>query len=209
MAKDVKEPKKDAAAGSAKVQPKTKRKSVDKWKKKAWYSIVAPSEFEGRLLGETVAEKPELLQGRIVSITAGELANQPKKGHIHLKFRVININANKANTEPAGHLIKDSYMKRVVRRRSSKIMLVKDYQSKDKRTFKVKTVVVTERKASQRQKAGLLKKTDEIVAKFIAETDSKKVVEQLVFGNLPNRIYPEAKKIVPIKRIEIANSSLL
>lgn len=209
MAKDVKEPKKDAAATTKAAQPKTKRKSVDKWKKKSWYTLVAPTEFESKELGQTVAEKPELLVSRVVTITAGEIANQPKKGHIHLRFKVVNINANKAHTQAVGHSIKDSYMKRVVRRRCSKIMLVKDYLSKDKKSFKVKTIVVTERKASNRQKADLQKKTEEIVAKFIAETDSKKIVEQLVFGNLPNRIYPDIKKIVPIKRIEIVNSALL
>lgn len=207
MAKDVKEQKKEGTP--AKVQPKARKKSVDKWKKKAWYTLVAPEEFERKELGETISEKPETLIGRIVSITAGELANQPKKSHIHLKFRVMNVNANKAHTEPAGHMIKDSYMRRVVRRRSSKIMIVSNYASKDKKNFSIKTIIVTERKASNKQKAGVLKKTHDIVAKFVGGLESKKVVEELVFGNLPNRIFPEIKKIVPIKRIEIVNSSLL
>lgn len=209
MGKDTKEQKKEATAAAKAAQPKTKRKSVDKWKKKAWYTLVAPEEFERKELGTTVAEKPELVLGRVVSVTAGELANQPKKGHIHLKFKASDINANKAHTQAVGHVIKDSYMKRVVRRRSSKIMLVREYSSKDKKTFKTKVVIVTERKASNRQKAAVLRKADEITGRFIGELDAKKVVEQLVFGNLPNRIYPEAKKIVPIKRIEVVKSFLL
>jgi small subunit ribosomal protein S3Ae len=207
MAKEVKEQKKEGAA--AKPQQKARKKSVDKWKKKSWYTIIAPEEFERKELGETISEKPENVVGRVVNITAGELANQPKKSHIHIKFKVVNVTANKAHAEAVGHTIKDTYLKRIIRRRSSKIMIVGTYASKDKKNFSIKTIIVTEKKASNRQKASILKKANEIVAKFISNLESKKVVEELVFGNLPNKIFPEIKKIVPIKRIEIVNSALL
>ncbi|VVC00414.1 30S ribosomal protein S3Ae [uncultured archaeon] len=188
---------------------KAKRKGIDKWKKKIWHTILAPEEFERRPLGETVAEEPEALVGRTVTITGRELANQPKKSHIHLKFRVVSVSGGKAQTEVVGHEIKDGYMRRVVRRRASKVMSVKNYSSKDNKQFKVKTVIVTERKASNAQKAGILRKAEEITAKGIAELDSKKVVDELVFGTLVNKIFPETKRIVPIKRVEITSSKLL
>lgn len=200
---------KEDKATSKQAQQKTKRKTVDKWKKKAWYKLYAPEEFERKELGETIAEKPELVVGRTVEVTASELANQPKKSHVQIKFKVSNIVANKGQCEAIGHNIKDSYLKRVVRRRTSKIMVVKKFETKDKKNVKVKVVVVTEKKSSGRQKTSILKIVEESTKKFLSQLETKKVIEQLVFGNLPNKIYSEAKKIVPIRRVEIVSSKIL
>ncbi len=194
---------------SAKIQPKTKKKTTDKWKKKTWFTVIAPKEFENKEIGETIAEKPENLTGRIVSITGRDLANQPKKQHVQIKFKITGVSGTKATTEAIGHIIKDNYLKRVVRRRSSKIMTVKNYATKEGGSYKIKVVIITENKASNRQRASIMKKTEGIVAEIIKELDSKKVVDELVFGTIPNKVYPVLKKIFPVKRIEITSSALI
>jgi len=191
------------------VKPKNKGKTVDKWKKKSWYTIFAPLEFERKEIGETVAEKPEMLIGRTVTITGRELANQAKKNHFTLKFRVKEVAANKAFTEAFGHEIKESYMRRVVRRRTSKVMVVNNYVSKDNASFRVKIVAVTDRACSGPQKTAVRKKLEEAAKKTLSEIDSKKMIDEMVFGNVSNSLYAEAKKIVPIKRVEIVSSALL
>ena len=50
---------------------------------------------------------------------------------------------------------------------------------------------------------------EKVCAKLVAEIDSKKIVDELVFGTPANRVYPDLKKIIPIKRIEFANSTIL
>ncbi len=205
---------KEAKAQKKEVQPKAtqqkaKRKTVDKWKKKSWYSLYAPEEFERKELGQTIAEKPELVLGRTVEATVSELANQPKKSHIQIKFKVVNVTANKGQCEAIGHSIKDSYLKRIIRRRTSKIMVVKNFETKDKKLAKIKIIVVTEKKASGVQKASISKVMEEATRKFVSQLEAKKLIEQLVFGNLPNKIYSEARKVYPIKRVEIAKSRFL
>ena len=201
------EDKKTEKSGKEKAaQPKTRKKTADKWKKKIWYTVVAPEEFERREIGETVSEKPEMVVGRVINISGRDLANQPKKQHVKIMFRVNNVSGNKAHTEAIGHFIKDDFIRRLVRRRSSKVMLVKLFNTKDGKPIKMKVVIVTERKASGMQKASVHKKAEELCKKFVAEVDSRKIIDELVFGNMPNKIYPELKKIVPIKRIEFANS---
>src|SRR3989338_5004185 len=120
--KKVKEGQKEKAA-----QPKTRKKTADKWKKKAWYTIVAPEEFEGKEIGETISEKAEMLLGRVILVNGRDLANQPKKQHIKIKFKVKTTSGNKAHTEAVGHIIKDDFIRRLIRRRSSKVMSVRNY----------------------------------------------------------------------------------
>ena len=204
MAKETKDTKE-----KPKKQLKTRKKVTDKWKKKSWFTLIAPAEFERKVLGETVVEKPESLIGKTIKITARELANQPKKQHIQLKFKVISYTGNKADTKIVGHEIKDSFLKRLVRRRSSKIMSVKTYLSKDKIKFRIKFIIVTEKKVSRKQKASVQKKTEEMATKIISQIENNKVIDELVFGSIPNKIYPELKPIVPIKRIEITKSTII
>ena len=112
-------------------------------------------------------------------------------------------------TEVMGHVIKDNYMKRVVRRRSSKVMTVKNYRTHDGKNYKIKVIIITEKKVSKNQKTAVRKKTEELIKKIISGLEARKVVDELVFGTIPNKVYPQLKKIVPIKRIEITNSSLI
>ncbi|MFH1391499.1 MAG: hypothetical protein ABIH20_04275 [Candidatus Diapherotrites archaeon] len=205
MAKDKKVKKTE----KLKIQPKKKTKTTDKWKKKSWYAIIAPEEFERKQIGETIVEKPENLIGRVITITGRELANQPKKQHIQLKFKIKDVTASKANTEAVGHEVKDSYLKRIVRRKSSKIMSVKTYFTKDKKTYKIKIIIITENKASKNQKTSIRKKTEEATKKIISELDSRKIIDEIVFGTIPNKIYGNLKNIVPVKRVEITKSSLV
>ncbi|MCR4335304.1 MAG: hypothetical protein NUV57_02085 [archaeon] len=205
MAKD----KKDKKEEKTKAPPKKKTKTTDKWKKKSWYAIIAPEEFERKQLGETIVEKPENLIGRVIHVTGRELANQPKKQHIQLKFKVRDITGNKANTEVVGHEVKDSYLKRIIRRRASKIMTVKNYTTKDNKIYKIKIIIITENKASRNQKTSIMKQTEEATKKIISELDSRKVIDEIVFGTIPNKIYGNLKSIVPVKRIEITKSALV
>ncbi|MEK6957943.1 MAG: hypothetical protein AABW99_03125 [archaeon] len=209
MAQKEKENKEVASKEKTKQQPKARKKTVDKWKKKAWYTILAPKEFEFRELGETISEKPETLIGRTITVTGRELANQPKKQHIHLKFRVVEVKASKANTIVTGHVIKDNFLRRIIRRHASKIMSIADYSSKDGQKFRIKIAAVTDRRASRAQKTAIRKRLTEETTKIILETDSNKVVDEVVFGNITNSLYAAAKKIVPLKRIEIVGSELL
>ena len=60
---------------------KEKTKAGLKWKKKQWYAIKAPARFEGRVIGETLAEKPEQLIGRTFAVNSIQLnTNLKKKG---------------------------------------------------------------------------------------------------------------------------------
>ena len=108
-----------------------KKRGADKWKKKTWHTIFAPKEFDRKEVGTTVAEKPQNLVGRTVWISARELSGDPKKSHITMFFRINEVKGNKAYSEAAGHEIKESYLKKFIRRRNSKIETVQFVKTKD------------------------------------------------------------------------------
>ncbi|MDO8538659.1 MAG: hypothetical protein Q7S21_07300 [archaeon] len=187
----------------------TKKRSVDTWKKKKWFAIISPKMFGEKQIEETVAEKPELLINRIVSPTVRELGGNPKKSFYNLDFKVFEVQGLKANTKLVGHQLKGSFLKRFIRRRASKIELTQFVTVKDGAKVKVKTVVLTERKATGIQKTAIRKAIEAIVAADARKHDSEKFIYDIVFGDIEHRINKAIKNIILIKKIEIVQSKAI
>jgi len=187
---------------------RAKKRTVDKWKKKTWFTIYAPAEFDRKILGETVSEKPETLKGRTITASLRDIANQIKKQHISIRFMVNDIKGNKAYTIVKGHTIKPAYLKRLSRRRTSKIERVQTIRLTDGKNAKIKSLVITARKSTKQRKTALGKILDDEVRKFISKLSSEKLVHEIVFGNVEARIFREVKKVSPIKKIEIVKSNI-
>jgi small subunit ribosomal protein S3Ae len=186
-----------------------KRKTIDKWKKKKWFSLTAPSFFNSQSLGETVAEEPEMVMKRSIVVNAADLTNQSKLRHIALRFQVSNVQGQKAQTQLVGHEIQDSYLRRLVRRRSSKIQVVEDVSLKDGEKVRVKAVTITGRKASRAQESEIRRIMKEELKNSAANKPFDQFVQELIFGTASSNIFKAVKKIVPIKRIEINKSLVL
>ena len=181
------------------------KRTTDKWKKKTWFMVYAPKEFENTEIAETVGEKPENLMGRVFIVSVRDLANQMKKGHIYMRFKVNDIKGNKAYTESVGHYIRESYLKRMTRRRSSKAEIVQDEQINGGKV-RVKTVVLCARKVSGDKRADLNRIVSGMIAGACKGQEYAKLIDEFVFGTIPSKIFNEAKKVAPIKRIEIIKS---
>ncbi len=186
-----------------------KKKTVDKWKKKTWFTIIAPKEFDRKEIGTTVSEKPQSVMGRVIEISARNLSGDIKKSHISLIFKVNDVKGNKANTFALGHEIKDSYLRKFVRRRNTKVDLVKYVESKDKAKVKVKLMVLTGNKLEQAKKTAIRKIMAEKIESAAKALDSQSLVSELVFGNLTQKVFNEAKKVALTKRVEVTKSRIV
>ncbi|MFH1239795.1 MAG: 30S ribosomal protein S3ae [Candidatus Diapherotrites archaeon] len=190
------------------VRKRVERRTTDKWKKKKWFTIVAPKEFSNKVVGETPAEKVKVLDGRVIKTNLGNLSNQRQKRHISVSFKINKVEGTTANTILTGHEISSSYLGRMTRRRSSKVETVQTVMTKDKQSVKVKTIAITARKAKVNQRTAMR----QIMIAGIADAAKKKTcnqfVQELIFGTISTKIFADIKKIVPVKRVEIAKSKI-
>lgn len=187
----------------------TKRKTVDKWKKKKWYGVFAPEAFDRRELCETVAEKPELLLNRTVLVNAGDLTRQAKLNHIFLRFKIDNVQAQKAFTQIVGHEIKDSYLRRFIRRRSNKIQTVQDVETSDGKKVRIKAVAITMKQVSGPKEANIRRLMMEEVGRANKKKDFNQLSQELIFGNTASKIFKAISKVIAIKRVEITKSRII
>ncbi len=185
-----------------------KKKSLDKWKKKKWFQIIAPKAFEERAVGETPAEKASMVMGRTIEITLSSLTGQRKHRHVKIKLRVNSVQETKAFTETIGHSIGRSYIRRLARRRQSKIDAVVKGKTKDGKRIAVTAVVLAEK--TEREKERKIRK---IMEKILMEETAKKefelLMQEFLFGVTAGKIIKQAKEIARIKRVEIVKSRIL
>ena len=185
-----------------------KKRQVDKWKKKTWFTIIAPKEFASKEIGTTVAEKPELVLGRTIKVSVRSLAGQARKQHITLIFKINEVKGNKAYTKAIGHEILESYLKKFVRNKSSKIQTTQTITLEGSEKIKIKTLTLTSRRIEKKKRTAIRKIMQEKI-NSISNTSSQKLISDLVFGTIAQSILNDVKKIAPIKRIEIVKSRIL
>lgn len=186
-----------------------KGRTLDKWKKKQWYNIIAPNEFDRKLLGETVAEKPKILVDRVIKVDLGQITGQRQKRHIRILFKVVKVEGNNASCEVIGHGISHGFMNRLVRRRMSKIELVQTVKTSDQKKFKIKTVALSVRKLNRKQETAIRKKMDEAIRKSAQKKPFSQFSQEVIFGVVSSKLFKQLTKIAPLKRVEITKSRLL
>lgn len=191
------------------VRKTSDKRTIDKWKKKKWYTIVAPKEFDSKEIGETPVEKIKLLEGRIINSNLGDLTAQRQKRHISISFKINKVEGLKAYTTLVGHQTNISYLGRVIRRRSSKIETVQNVTTKDKKTVKIKTVAITARRAKNRQKTAIRHMMVDLVSKAAKKKEYSQFMQEVIFGAVSSKIFNDAKKIFPLKRVEIVKSRII
>ncbi len=147
------------------------RRVKDKWKSKSWYTIVASDMFNGAKVGETPAAEPELLLGRVSDISLQELAGDFSKVHVKVKLKINAIRGGECITQFYGHGMTSDFIRRLTRRRRSKLEPTFDVTTKEGYKIRVKVLSVTNKRINSSIKNSLRKKQMEI----ISETASNSV----------------------------------
>ena len=184
------------------------RRTKDRWKSKQWYRITAPAAFNSQLLAETLADEPEKLEKRTVEATLHELTGDMKQMHVKLTFQVVSVADNQAKTAFVGHTMTSDYIRRLTRRGNSKIPAVFDLQTKDGSRIRVKPFAITDRRCQTTQAQQIRRIMGAMLTECAEKNTLSGFLSEVLIGDLNNRIYKEARKIHPLRRIEIAKTEL-
>jgi len=186
----------------------TAKKVKDKWRAKEWYKIFAPEMFSKMQLGETPADNPDWVMGRITEATVQDLTGDFSKMHIKIKFKVINVSGLDAHTVFNGHDLTSDYVRRLTRRKRTKTDAVVDVNTKDGWALRVKPMAVSEQRIQASQETAIRAIMQVETKKAASGATIGEFVRMIIMGELSKRISDASKIIVPIKRIEIRRSEV-
>ncbi len=192
-----------------KKKTKPAKRTLDKWKRKKWFKIFAPKEFDKREVGETPADKEKNVLGRTIKTNLVELTGERQKRHVILTFKVNDVKGQQAFTKIVRHEISPIYINRMVRRRMSKIEAVQVVTTKDNKKLKIKTIALSQKKLERRQETAIRKEIIQSIEKSCNRKEFSPLIQLIVFGVLASKLFKELKKIAPLRRVEIVKSIVL
>lgn len=190
--------------------PKARRRRVrDTWKEKHWYKIMTPKEFGEAEIGTTPARDPSMLVRRTVESSLRELSGDFSKQYIKLHFQINNVAGDVASTNFIGHQVTSDYVRSMIRRGTSRIDAITQVKTQDNVKMKVHVLAISIKRAKSSQQKFIRETMERLVAEAAAEKTFPDLVEEIITGKLASHIYHEAKKIYPLKRVEIVKTRVV
>ena len=171
-------------------------------KGKTWYTIFAPTYFEGKEIGVTPASEPELLVGRRLTIPVTELIGDMEKYYMKITFRIVRVNGDKAFTDFDGFECMRDYIARMVVRRVRRIDVIQDEVSKDGKKLRIKTIAIISRKANRSIEKRIRKRIEEMVREAVSASSMDEFIKKVISGELKKKIFEEIMKIYPPRHFE-------
>jgi small subunit ribosomal protein S3Ae len=184
----------------------------DKWRSKHWYKVRAPGLFQHAELGETMASEPEHIMGRTLETTLQELSGGADvgKAHIKLRFRIDRTTGeNLAETSFIGHELTSDYVRRLARRKRSKIDATVDVTTKDGVQMVLKPVAVGEQRLQSHLRTELRHKIRTTLIEEAAQRSAPEFVREMLQGDLAKLLSQNVRTLYPLKKIEIRSSDVI
>jgi small subunit ribosomal protein S3Ae len=183
-------------------------KAAEGWKAKQWYNLVAPDMFGKTNIGETVAEVPEKLIGRVVEITLGELTNDLSKQNTKLILKIDRVGGDSAYTKFMGHQLTQDYLRSLVKRQTSAVETNISVTTKDGYTIRVKPSCFTIKRARANQVKAIRSIMNNVIEAKAKELDMPQFVQEVITGKLSASIYHDVKPIYPLRRVEVRKTEI-
>jgi small subunit ribosomal protein S3Ae len=185
------------------------QRKADSRKAKLWYKVVSPEMFGRAPFGETIANDPERIVGRIIETTLGDLTNNFSKQNTKLRFRVDRVAGDSAYTKFLGHEMTTDYVRSLVKRRTSRIDTIVDVTTTDGYQVRIKPSCFTVKRARANQVKCIRELSKKVILEKSKSLDLNQLIQDVVLGKLSLEIYKEAKMIYPLRRVEVRKTEII
>ena len=176
---------------------------IVKLKKKQWFPIVAPKQFDNVVIGETLVSDPQLMLGKTLTHSLMNLTNDIKRQNINIHFKIVGIEGSSAKTAITGYEIIPYSVKRFVRRNSEKMDLSFTCETADNIFIRVKPLVITKADV----KGSIAAKMRNLIVQSLVKTINKvkydELMNDLISHKLQSTMRESLNKVYPLKVCEI------
>jgi small subunit ribosomal protein S3Ae len=170
---------------------------------------MAPEMFNRQKVAETLTDEPEKLIGRVAEVTVQDINGDFSKMHIKLLFKVNDVRGTEAHTYFIGHSMSSDYVRRMTRRRKSKIDMVVDTKTRDEHVIRLKPLAISGNRVRSSQQSVIRQITTDVLKEFCTQRPLDEVVKAIISGQLAKIAATACKPIHPLQRVEIQKSVIL
>jgi small subunit ribosomal protein S3Ae len=191
------------------MSQKGARQVRDKWRAKAWYTILSPNYFGNVELSQVPADDPSKLMGRVIDSTLYDITNDFQHQYLKMYFQVVEVDEKTAKTVFKGHEYSRDYLRSLVRRRTTRVDSLINITTKDGYKLRLSVSVFTLSRIKTSQENSMRRLMMRIIKEKSEALTFDQFVQEVVLGKIASDIYNEAKKIAPIRHVGIRKSKLI
>jgi small subunit ribosomal protein S3Ae len=181
---------------------------VEGWKAKSWYKVYTPDSLGKAYIGDTIANDPENVVGRVMQTTLGEIINDYARQNVKMKFRVENVTGDAAYTAFIGHELTRDYLRSLVKRRTSRIDSHIPVTTKDGKKVELTVTCYTLTRANLSQTHAIRGLMTQKAQDMAREGDFNALLNGIVTGEISKEIFKAVKPLFPVRRVEIIKSKV-
>ncbi|KAF8605157.1 S-phase-specific ribosomal protein cyc07 [Ceratobasidium sp. AG-I] len=202
-----------------------KKKVVDPFSRKDWYDIKAPSMFDTRNVGKTLANRSQglknandSLKGRIIELSLGDLNKDEEQAFRKIKLRVDEIQGKDCLTNFHGMDFTSDKLRSLVRKWQSLIEAHVDVKTTDGYLLRLFAIGFTKRRQTQVRKTTyaqsaqireIRRKMFEIMTKEATSCDLKELVQKFVPEAIGREIEKACRGIYPLQNVYVRKAKIL
>jgi small subunit ribosomal protein S3Ae len=181
----------------------------DKWRRKDWYDILLPSYFGETKVGETPAEDPANLTGRVFETTLAQITGDFSQEYIKMYFQVTGVEEHKASTVFRGHEYLRDYLRSLVRRRSTKVDGIFRITTTDGYRIKIIVAAMTQVRIKTSQEHLIRDIMRSVVEEKSKTLTYDQLAHEMVLGKLASDVYSQAKNVTALRHVGVRKSELI
>ncbi len=182
----------------------------DKWKDKEWVIVKAPQAFGYQPIAYIPITDEEKSIGRTVETTLFDIwKSDPLQHTIKLYFQIEKIEGGYAYTRFKGHEYAREYIRSLIRRGSSQVTYIHDFNTKDNYKFRITSMVFTQRKINTSKKQLIRQNIREVLEEEIKSFTLDQFIQSVVGPKISADLLRRVKSLVGVRHIIVAKSKLL
>jgi ribosomal protein S3AE len=191
--------------------PKAKRKDKDtaKIRKKKWYQIVGPPLFSNMVLGETTGYELSEGIGKTLIVNLMTVTGDVKNQSVNLTFKVTSVQHDQLLAEPVGYVLSPSFIKRVVRRRHSRLDEAYSLTTSDGKKVVIKPLMITRTLANRSVLSALRRECKKAVAAAVAASTYDDLLSDVITTKFQKETRKGLTKVYPLKSFEVKKCQLI
>ncbi|HLI46175.1 MAG TPA: hypothetical protein VKU94_03180 [Geobacterales bacterium] len=168
--------------------------------------------FKDKVIGQILGREPEHILRRTVETTLAELMDDYTNlyyQYVKLKFQIIKVEDNEAYAKFKGYELTRDYVRSLVRPGSSAIYAIYDVVTKDNVECRIQALAITAKRISHSKESLIRKRIWQVCEEKLSNMSLDDLVQYVCLGKLSADILIEAKKIYPLKKVEVIKIKIL
>ncbi len=182
----------------------------DKWKDKEWVIVKAPLAFGYQPVAYIPITDEDNAIGRTIEVTLFDIwKSDPLQHTIKLYFQIEKIEDGYAYTRFKGHEYAREYIRSLIRRGSSQVTYIHDFNTKDNYKFRITTMVFTQKRINTAKKWLVRQNIQQVLEGEMKKLTLDQFIQSVVGPKINADLLRRTKSVIGIRHITVVKSKLL